>query len=87
MGYHMVGRAGTMRDLVDPPFHFHLAIQLLSDFAADYRLDLGYEFSEMFCCWNTGRPYGKTFDPNYLENGLRRMRIYRELQAAAAAAR
>ena len=55
--------------------------------AAGYRLDLGREFRELFCCWNTGRPYGKTFDPNYVENGLRRLRIYRELQAVAAAAR
>ena len=39
MGYHMVGRAGTMRDLVDPPFHFRLAVRLLSGFAADFRLD------------------------------------------------
>jgi len=84
MGYHMVGRAGTVRDLVEPPFHFRVAIELLSEFAADYRLDLGHEISEMFRCWNTGRPYGKTFDPNYVENGLRRMRIYRELQAVAA---
>ena len=86
MGYHMVGRAGTVRDLVEPRFHFRLAVQLLSEFAADYHLDLGHEFSEMFCCWNTGRPYGKTFDPNYVENGLRRMRTYRQLRAGTAAA-
>ena len=87
MGYHMAGRAGTVRDLLDAPFHFRLALQLLSEFAADYRLDPGHEFSELFCCWNTGRPYGKTFDPHYVENGLRRMRICRQLPAMAAAAR
>ena len=87
MGYHMVGRPGTVRDLVEPPLHFRVALQLLSEFAADYQLDPGHEFPQMFCCWNTGRPYGKTFDPNYVENGLRRMRIYRELQSVAAAAR
>ena len=87
MGYHMVGRAGTVRDLLDPPFHFRVAVQLFSEFGADYQLDLGHEFSEMFCCWNTGRPYGKTFDPNYVENGLRRMRICRQLPAVVAGAR
>jgi len=39
----------------------------------------------MFCCWNTGRPYGKTFDPDYVEKGLRRMRIYRQLRSIRAA--
>ncbi|HUZ46026.1 MAG TPA: hypothetical protein VMW54_05265 [Terriglobia bacterium] len=87
MGYHMVGRAGKVRDLIDPPFHYRVALRLLSEFAAGYDLDPAREFSEMFCCWNTGRPNGKTFDPNYVENGLRRMRIYRQLQAGAAAGR
>jgi len=32
----------------------------------------------LFRCWNTGRPDGKTADPAYVENGLRRMEIYRE---------
>jgi hypothetical protein len=86
MGYHMVGRAGTVRDLVEPGFHFRLAAKLLSEFAADYRLDLSCEFSEMFCCWNTGRPYGKTFDPSYVANGLGRMRIYRQLRTGTVVA-
>jgi hypothetical protein len=85
MGYHMVGRPGTVRDLLEPNFHFRVAIQLLAEFAADYQLDLAHEFSEMFCCWNTGRPYGKTFDPDYVENGLRRMRLYRELASLVSA--
>jgi len=37
------------------------------------------QFEELFRCWNTGRPYGKTYDPAYVETGLRRMTIYREL--------
>lgn len=79
MGYHLVGRAGTVSDLIEPDFHFHLALQLLAEFAAHYQLDLTREFAEMFACWNTGRPDGKCFDSCYLENGLRRMEIYREL--------
>ena len=79
MGYHMVGRAGTVRDLLDPAFHFRLAIELLAEFAAAFQLDLAREFSEMFSCWNTGRPYGRCYSPHYVENGLHRLVIYREL--------
>jgi len=79
MGYHMVGRHGTVRDLREPRFHFRLAVELLAEFAERYQLDLAREFEEMFRCWNTGQPYGVTFDPAYVENGIRRMCLYREL--------
>jgi hypothetical protein len=80
MGYHMVGRAGTVRDLVEPRFHFRVALELLAEFAARFQLDLGREFAEMFRCWNTGEPYGVTADPRYCEKGLRRMEIYRGIE-------
>jgi len=79
MGYHLVGRAGTVPDLLEPAFHFHLALTLLGEFAAHHHLDLTREFAEMFCCWNTGQPYGKCFDTHYVEHGLQRMGSYREL--------
>ncbi len=91
MGYHTLGRAGratrqltgatadTVRDLTEPRFHFRVALELLADFAARFELDLAREFEEMFRCWNTGSPYGATFDPEYVEKGLRRMEICREL--------
>jgi hypothetical protein len=79
MGYHLVGRSGTVRDLLEPGFHFRLALELLAQFAERYQLDLRREFAEMFRCWNTGQPYGETFDPHYVEKGLRRVRIYRGL--------
>jgi hypothetical protein len=79
MGYHLVGRSGTVRDLLEPGFHFRLALELLAHFAERYQLDLRREFEEMFRCWNTGQPYGDTFDPHYVERGLRRLRIYRGL--------
>lgn len=82
MGYHMVGRSGTVRELLEPHFHFRLALELLAEFAADYQLDLRQEFAEMFRCWNTGQPYGKTYDPDYVENGLRRISLYRQMAAA-----
>lgn len=79
MGYHLVGRAGTVRDLLEPGFHFKLALQLLAEFAERYQLDLTLEFAEMFRCWNTGRPYGRTTDARYVEKGLLRMELYRRL--------
>ena len=79
MGYHMVGRPGTVRQLLEPQFHFRMAIRLLSAFAVDYQLDPALEFGELFRCWNTGRPYGRTFDPDYVVKGLQRMEIYRQL--------
>jgi hypothetical protein len=79
MGYHLVGRPGTVLDLLEPHFHFRFALELLADFAERYQLDVTREFAEMFRCWNTGQPYGATFDPAYVEKGLRRMEIYRRL--------
>jgi len=78
MGFHVIGRRGTPRDLLEPRFHYRFANQLLAEFAQRYQLDLGREFAELFRCWNTGGPDGKTADPAYVENGLRRMEIYRE---------
>ena len=87
MGFHVIGRHGTVRDLLEPRFHYHLAIQLLAEFAASYQLDLAREFEELFRCWNTGRPDGRTADPAYVENGLMRIEIYRALMAGQSAAR
>ncbi|MHB8653250.1 MAG: hypothetical protein ACYDA9_05155 [Terriglobia bacterium] len=82
MGYHMVERHGEVRDLLQPAFHFRVALELLAEFAAAHQLNHTGEFAEMFCCWNTGQPYGKTYDPMYVENGLSRMAIYKKLLAA-----
>ena len=79
MGYHMVGRPGDVHQLLDPNFHFRTAVWLLSEFALDFQLDTGRDFAAMFCCWNTGSPHGRTFDPDYAKKGLRRMQIYRQL--------
>jgi hypothetical protein len=80
MGFHVMGRQGTVRDLLQPRFHYHLANQLLAEFAESYQLSLSRGFEEMFRCWNTGRPDGRTADSAYVENGLRRMRLYQELK-------
>jgi len=86
MGYHMVSRRGTARDLLEPERHYRIALELLAEFVDDFQLDPRYEFAELFRCWNTGQPYGKTFDPHYVEKGLRRMEIYRRLLQSRAEA-
>jgi hypothetical protein len=78
MGFHVIGWRATVRDLLNPQSHYHYAIRLLSEFAGSFRLDLSRNFEELFRCWNSGRPDGKTADPAYVLNGLRRMAIYRE---------
>jgi hypothetical protein len=78
MGYHLVPH-GQVHELLDAELHYRHAVGLLEKFASRYKLDMSREFGELFCCWNTGRPYGKTFDPGYIPRGLRRMEIYREV--------
>jgi hypothetical protein len=77
MGYHMIGRRGTVAALLDPLAHYRIALELLAEFAQHYGLDMTREFEEMFRCWNTGNPTGKTHDPAYVPNGLLRMKLYR----------
>ena len=82
MGFHVIGRAYSVHDLLDPRVHYQVASQLLAEFAESYQLDLAHEFAELFCCWNTGRSEGKTADPGYVQKGLMRLGIHRELMAA-----
>ena len=80
MGYHLLGRPGTVLDLLAPRFHFRFALELLAEFAERFQLDVTREFAELFRCWNTGQPYGATTDPRYVEKGLRRMEMYRLME-------
>lgn len=79
MGYQVIGHKAEVRDLLDPEFHFRFAVGLLSDFARRFQLRLSRDFEDLFRCWNTGRPDGKTFDPDYAAKGMRRMKLYEEL--------
>jgi hypothetical protein len=80
MGYHMVSRQGTCYDLLLPEKNLRVAVELLSKFIEDNALDVRAELDCLFRCWNTGGPYGVTFDAEYVANGLRRMEICREMQ-------
>jgi len=96
MGYHVLGRASEISNLkfqisnpdpkilLDPITHFKVALELLADFCARFEIDPTREFEEMFRCWNTGQPYGATYDPHYAENGLRRMALYAALARGEA---
>ncbi len=79
MGYHMIGRKGSVQDLCNPNMHYVYVIDLLNEFIDQFRLDAGKDLESLFHCWNSGRPRGKTFDPAYVPNGLRRAAIYKEL--------
>jgi hypothetical protein len=79
MGYHVARRPGGVAILKDPATHLKFALGLLGEFVERFQLNPKLEFEEMFRCWNTGRPYGKTFDSKYAENGLARMKMYQEM--------
>jgi len=79
MGYHVARRPGGIEILLNVETHLKFALGLLAEFAERYGLNVTLEFAELFRCWNTGKPYGETYDPKYVENGLRRLAIYREL--------
>ena len=79
MGYHLIGRKGSIEDLCNPHTHYTYAVGLLSEFIRQFRLDPRKDIESLFHCWNSGRPSGKTFDPAYVPNGLRRSAIYRDL--------
>ena len=79
MGFQVIGRYGTVRDLVEPHFHYQFATRLLKEFAGSFGLDVSSDFEKLFRCWNTGRPDGRTADPSYCSRGLSRMAIYRSL--------
>jgi hypothetical protein len=78
MGYHVLGTIFTVGDLMDPKKNLAEAIHMLAAFCRQFSLEPCVEFEEMFRCWNAGSPRGKTYDPQYVENGLRRLVIYRD---------
>ncbi len=85
MGWHVIEFSKPLSTLTDRALHLKFAVVLLTQFANTYELDLGSEFEPLLRCWNTGRPDGETTDPNYVQNGLRRMHLYQEIAAAPAA--
>jgi hypothetical protein len=79
MGYHVLGTSRDLDDLKLPEVHLPFALQMLAGFAEQFSLDVTKDFSELFRCWNTGRPDGATFDPDYVNNGLVRIAVWTTL--------
>lgn len=88
MGYNIFGLDMPLINrpeiLAQPMSNLSVALRLLAEFAHRWQLDLQKDFTELFACWNTGRPDpSKTYDPQYVSNGLRRMAIYKGLTVGA----
>ena len=81
MGYEGIPFGCEANVFTDPISGLHYTCRMLADFATRQDLDLTKDFSELFDCWNTGRPHAPTADPQYIPNGLARMEIYRGLDA------
>jgi hypothetical protein len=83
MGYHAIEFSKPAAMLTDRTGNLEFAVLMLTVFANMYSLDLGAEFTELFHCWNAGRPDRPTFDPNYVPNGLARLAAYKAILAEA----
>jgi hypothetical protein len=82
MGYEVLDpllNAGSVKDLQTPATELPTTLRMMAQFAQRLGLDVTKDFSEMFDCWNTGRPHAPTFDPQYIPNGIARMAIYEAL--------
>jgi hypothetical protein len=82
MGYN--GPTGTRGNplpelLIIPQRNLIAGRDLLLQFCREFYLNPREDFHDLFRCWNTGRPDGKTTDPQYVPNGRRRMEIYRQI--------
>lgn len=87
MGYHVLEFGFGLKstdDLILPSRCLPLTLRLLAQFAMRFELSLAKDFAELFDCWNTGEPGGKTADPGYIPRGLARMAIYGQLPPAEA---
>jgi hypothetical protein len=85
MGYHVLRDGQDPRWLLIGANNLVKAVAMLKDFAATFQLSLPEEMDELFRCWNTGKPYGVTYDPEYCERGKLRAALYRDLVAGRTA--
>lgn len=86
MGYQALAADYPLSDLTNIQTHFRHTVEILADFQKRFGLvaPIGQVQSDgalFFTCWNTGSPTGKTFDPAYADNGMRRLELYEDLEA------
>jgi hypothetical protein len=79
MGYHALEFGVTIDTLISPENGLEIATKLLAKFAISFRLDITRDFEQFFRCWNGGHPTAETFDPQYVANGLERMKLWKFL--------
>lgn len=91
MGYEILdqqltGQMGLHPNIMQSPqVSVRYTVSMLSQISRAKGLKLFANFSELFDCWNTGRPHAPTADPNYIPNGLARMDIYDSMRAIETA--
>ncbi len=84
MGWHAREWGVPLVEFSRRETHFQHARALILYFSQKYELRADRDFHQLFRCWNTGVPRGRrTFDPNYVANGLRRLKLYQQLEQAA----
>jgi hypothetical protein len=83
MGYEAIAYRTSIDDLRTPLSSMTRTAIMLKDFAKRNNLDVAQNFTELFDCWNTGRPHAPTADPTYIPDGLARMALYQSLESAA----
>lgn len=86
MGWHCIEKKRDFGVFATPAGQLRLTLDLLTDFATVNDLDLTTEYEQLLRCWNSGRPDGATYDPQYVPKGLARAAAYSQLVAAAAEA-
>lgn len=86
MGYQSIPLGFKVGDLQLPAESLHHTQKILMDFVSEFKLNPQNNADRLFDCWNTGRPAGKPFDPQYVADGVARMQIYRDLPPQAISA-
>ena len=79
MGSHLLYQGKSPRRLLEPEPNLHETLQLLAILSQHCQLDLRNDFEDLFRYWSNGRPEWTGRDPGYVEDGLRRLEIYRKL--------
>lgn len=87
MGYQALAGHYRLSELPSLQTHFPRAVQMLQGFAKEFPAIPAWGTGKdaavgeaFFRCWNTGKPAGVTYDPQYISNGLNRMAIYASME-------
>lgn len=90
LGYHCLRWGVPVERLEQPELHYQLAARLLAEFCEHFDLDQRMDHEQLLRAWNTGSPSKRklpdgrevetTHDPEYVNNGLRRMELWREME-------